>query len=692
MEFEDRQDEIAVVGMSCRFPGARDPAEYWRNLCEGVEAIRFFSNDELLAEGTSPELLRHPSFVPAHGALGDLFEFDAPFFGVSQREAQVLDPQHRVFLQCAWSALEDAGVDPARFGGSIGVYGGSGFSPHLSHVMQDEELAAQVPWELVVFSNDKDFLTTRVSYKLGLRGPSVAVQTACSTSLVAIHLACQSLLNRECDLALAGGATIWPRLAAGYVYHEGGINSPDGRVRTFDARGAGMVVGSGAGVVTLKRMVDALRDGDSIHAVVKGSAINNDGAGKIGFTAPSVQGQARAVAEAVALAGLEPRDIGYVEAHGTATPLGDPIEVAALKEVFGGSAARHSVALGAVKPNVGHLDTAAGVAGFIKTVLAVKHGLVPPTLHFETPNPETGLDDSPFFVNAALRPWAGSDGAPRRGGVSSFGIGGTNVHAVLEEAPALPALPATDAAQLVVLSAKSQAALERMRANLAAHLAHNPDVPLADVAFTLQEGRAAHGYRWAAAVRDVQGAGAALAAPPRGTVRRAADGPPVAFLFPGQGSQHPGMAGELYAREPVYRAELDRCADALAPQLGMDLRTALFPAPGAEAEAAALLQETRLTQPALFATEYALAKLWISRGVHPESMLGHSIGEYVAACLAGVFTLDNALTLVAARGRLMQSLPAGAMLAVPMPEAQVAPLLPAAVSLAAVNSAAHCVV
>jgi amino acid adenylation domain-containing protein len=691
MEHEDRQDEIAVVGMSCRFPGARDTAEYWRNLCEGVESIRFFSDDELLAEGISPEVLRNPSFVPAHGTLDDLFAFDAPFFGVSRREAQALDPQHRVFMECAWSALEDAGVDPARFGGSIGVYGGSGFSPHLAQVMEDEELSSQVPWELVIFSNSKDFLTTRVSYKLGLHGPSVAVQTACSTSLVAIHLACQSLLNRECDLALAGGATIWPRLASGYLYHEGGINSPDGHVRPFDARSAGMVVGSGAGVVTLKRMVDALRDGDSIHAVVKGSAINNDGAGKIGFTAPSVQGQARVIAEAVALAGIEPCDIGYVETHGTATPLGDPIEVAALKEVFGPSAARHSVALGAAKSNVGHLDTAAGVAGFIKAVLAVKHGALPPTLHFQAPNPETGLDDSPFYVNAALRPWDGG-GAPRRAGVSSFGIGGTNAHAVLEEAPALPALPPTDAAQLVVLSARNEAALERMRANLAAHLARNPDVPLADVAYTLQEGRAAHGYRWAAAARDVEGAKAALAAPPRGTVKRASEPAPVAFLFPGQGTQHPGMARELYAREPVYRAELDRCAAALEPELGMDLRAALFPAEGADDEAAALLRETRLTQPALFATEYALAKLWMSRGVSPEAMLGHSIGEYVAACLAGVFTLENALRLVAARGRLMQSLPAGAMLAVPLPEAQVAPLLPAAVSLAAVNSAAHCVV
>ncbi|WP_420124782.1 type I polyketide synthase, partial [Longimicrobium sp.] len=691
MEFEDRADEIAVIGMSCRFPGARDTAEFWKNLSAGVESIRTFTDEELIAAGTSPERLRNPAFVRAHGAMDDVFAFDAPFFGVSHREAQVLDPQHRVFMECAWSALEDAGVDPSRFAGSIGVYAGSGFSPHVRQVLEDPELSALVPWEMVLFSNDKDFLTTRVSYKLGLHGPSVAVQTACSTSLVAIHIACQSLLNRECDVALAGGATIWPSPVAGYQYQEGGINSPDGHCRAFDARAAGMVPGSGAGVVTLKRMVDALRDGDPIHAVVKGSAINNDGAGKIGYTAPSVQGQSKAIAEAVALAGIEPSDISFVETHGTGTPLGDPIEIAALKEVFAGVDAG-TVALGATKPNIGHLDTAAGVAGFIKTVLALKHGAVPPVPHFQRPNPELGLEGSPFFVNASLRPWA-SGGAPRRAGVSSFGIGGTNAHAVLEEAPALPALPETDAAQLVVLSARNEAALERMRANLAAHLEQNPDVPLADVAWTLQEGRAAHPYRWAAAARDARGAREALAAPVRGTARRAAEpAPPVAFLFPGQGTQHAGMGRELYEREPVFRSEMDRCAQALLPELGMDLRTALFPAAGAEAEAGALLQETRLTQPALFATEYALAKLWMSRGVQPAAMLGHSIGEYVAACLAGVFTVESALRLVAARGRLMQSLPAGAMLAVPMPESAVAPLLPDAVSLAAVNSAAHCVV
>ncbi|HEX8695275.1 MAG TPA: beta-ketoacyl synthase N-terminal-like domain-containing protein, partial [Longimicrobium sp.] len=691
MEPEGHEADIAVVGMSCRFPGAGDPAAFWANLRGGVESISFFSDEELRAAGYPESMLRDPSFVPAYGIVADPCAFDAAFFGITPREAQVIDPQHRVFLECAWSALEDAGYDSARFPGAIGLYAGCGFSTYMARVMADPEVAASVPHRLVIQGNDKDFLTTRTSYKLGLRGPSVAVQTACSTSLVAIHLACQSLLNRECDLALAGGASLSPYQAGGYLYQEGGIVSPDGHCRAFDAEAAGTVGGSGAGVVVLKRVADALRDGDTIHAVVRGSAINNDGAGKMGFTAPSVEGQAAVVAEALALAGLDPSDVSYIEAHGTGTPLGDPVEASALKEVFRG-VPEGAVALGAVKTNIGHLDTAAGVAGFIKTVLALEHGEMPPTLHFRSPHPEAGLEGSPFFVNASLREWK-RNGAPRRAGVSSLGIGGTNAHVVLEEAPAAaPSVPA-DAPQLLVLSARSEAALERMRGNLAAHLEANPALPLADVAFTLQEGRAAHLYRWAAAVRDGGEAREALTAPRKPMGRRAADpAPPVAFLFPGQGTQYAGMARELYEREPVFRAEIDRCAAVLTPLLETDLRAALFPSDEGRDEADALLRQTRCTQPALFAVEYALARLWMSWGVRPASMLGHSIGEYVAAALAGVFAPEAALRLVAARGRLMQALPAGAMLAVPLPEAEVAPLLAGRLSLAAVNSGQHCVV
>jgi amino acid adenylation domain-containing protein len=697
VDLDGRENDVAVVGMACRLPGARDAAELWRNLCAGVESISFFSEDELREAGVSPDALRDPAFVPAYGALPEAWCFDAPFFGVSRREAQAMDPQHRVLLECAWSALEDAGVDPARFPGAVAVFAGSATSsPHLRRVLADEALVADVGREVALFANARDFLTTRISYKLGLRGPSVVVQTACSTSLVAIHLACQSLLNHECDLALAGGATVSPEQVSGYRHQEGGILSPDGHCRAFDARAGGTISASGAGIVALKRFADAVRDGDPIRAVVKGSAINNDGAGKVGFTAPSVKGQAQAIAEALEVAGVDPAEVSYVETHGTGTALGDPVEIAALSQVFRTATDQKGFcALGALKASIGHTDSAAGVAGFIKTVLALEHRTIPPTLHFTSPNPETGLEDSPFFVNTALRRWETDDGVPRRAGVSSFGMGGTNAHAVLEEAPALPPSAPTDAAQLLVLSAKSEAALERMRARLAAHLAEHPDLPPADVAFTLQEGRAAHPHRWAAAARDAEEARAALAGEGgrKPVSRRAAErAPSVAFLFPGQGTQHAGMARELYGQEPVFRAVLDRCADLLAPELGLDLRAVLFPVEAGEEEANALLRETRLTQPALFAVEYALAKLWTDRGVQPAAMLGHSIGEYVAACLAGVFTLENALRLVAARGRLMQSLSAGAMLAVPLPEAEVRPLLPPALSLAAVNSAAHCVV
>jgi acyl transferase domain-containing protein/glutamate-1-semialdehyde aminotransferase len=693
MQVEDRDAEIAVVGMSCRLPGARTPAEYWSNLCRGVESISFFSEEELLAAGTPPELVRDPSFVRAYGAMPDAFAFDAPFFGVNPAEALVMDPQQRVFLESAWSALEDAGCDPARYPGAIGVYAGSGGTAYQWRVMSNPEVVSAVGGELVGFANGKDFLTTRVSYKLGLRGPSVVVQTACSTSLVAIHMACQSLLSRECDVALAGGVTISPDQERGYRHQEGGIVSPDGHCRAVDARAGGTVSGSGVGVVVLKRMVDALRDGDTIHAVVKGSAINNDGQDKIGFTAPSVTGQAQAITEALGVAGVDPSTISYVEAHGTGTALGDPIEIAALTEVFRAETDRKGFcALGAAKTNIGHVDSAAGVAGFIKTVLALKHRVLPPTLHFERPNPETGLEDSPFYVNTELRPWE-RNGTPRRAGVSSFGMGGTNAHVVLEEAPEPPAPPPCHAAQLLVLSARTEDALERMRGNLAEHLAAHPGLSLADVAHTLQEGRAVHPHRWAAVARDHEEARAALSGTParQPSARRAGGTAQVAFLFPGQGTQYAGMARELYATEPVFREQIDRCAAVLAER-GMDLRAALFPPVGGEAAADALLGQTAHTQPALFAVEYALAKLWMSWGVQPSAMLGHSIGEYVAAALAGVFSPEAALRLVEARGRLMQGLEPGSMLAVPLPEAEVRPLLGERLSLAAVNSAAHCVV
>ena len=694
MDPQDRENDIAVIGMSARLPGAHDVDEFWSNLCAGVESICFFTRDELLAAGVSPHAIASAGYVPAYAPMPDAFAFDAAFFDVSPREAQVMDPQQRVFLECAWSALEHAGYDPRRFPGPVGVFGGSASTSHGARIRRHADLVTAVGPAVVEFASSRDFLTTRVSYRLGLTGPSLAVQTACSTSLVAIHLACQSLLNCECDLALAGGVTLSQEQVRGYQYQEGGIFSPDGHCRALDARAAGTVGGSGVGIVVLRRLGDALRDGETIHAVVKGSAINNDGSSKIGFTAPSITGQAHVIAEALGVAGVDPSTIAYVEAHGTGTPLGDPVEIAALTEAFRASTSQTGFcALGSVKTNIGHVDCAAGVAGFIKAVLVLKHGTVPPTLHFERASAESGLEASPFWVNAALTELRRL-GTRLRAGVSSLGIGGTNAHVVLEEPPVEPAQPPSDARpHVLILSAKTAAALGRMRSNLALHLARHPELQLADVAYTLQEGRAAFAWRSAVVARELaEVPDALMGAASRSPVGCAVDKMSVAFLFPGQGTQYAGMARDLYQREAVFRTELDRCADALVPYLGLDLRSVLFCAAADVEKNNSLLRQTRYTQPALFAVEYALARLWMSWGVQPQAMLGHSIGEYVAACLAGVFDVEAALGLVAARGRLIGDLAPGAMLAVPLSEHETRSLLPPVLSLAAVNSPAHCVV
>ncbi|HEX5758263.1 MAG TPA: amino acid adenylation domain-containing protein [Thermoanaerobaculia bacterium] len=691
--------EIAVVGMAGRFPGAPDLERFWQNLRDGVESIRVFSDEELVAAGLDPALLAEPRLVKARGALDDPDLFDAAFFDFPPREAQLLDPQQRLFLECAWEALEDAGHGAADHRGRVGVFAGVTENTYVLGLLGNADLVRAVGRQAISIANNHDYLPTRVSYKLDLRGPSINVQTACSTSLVAVHLGCRALLAGDCDMVLAGGASVSAREVSGYLYEEGGIASPDGHTRAFDARARGVVGGSGVGVVVLKRLADALADGDTVRAVVRGTASNNDGSLKVGFTAPSVEGQAEAVRAAQRAAGVDPATIRYVEAHGTGTALGDPIEVAALTRAFRETTGeRGFCALGSVKTNVGHLDAAAGAAGLIKTVLALEHREIPPSLHFEEPNPAIDFAASPFYVAARLAPWEAPEGVPRRAGVSSFGIGGTNAHAVLEEAPEpLPSGPARPA-QLLVLSAKTATALERATERLAQWLERRPELAerdLADAAFTLQTGRKAFRHRRALVCR---GAGEAVAAlrggdPRRLWTRNAGSPAGVAFLFPGQGAQHPGMGAELYREEPVYREALDRCGALFAAELGFDLGPLLHAAPD-DAAAAARLAETAVTQPALFAVEHALAQLWISWGVRPAAMLGHSIGEYVAACLAGVFTLEEAARLVAARGRLMQGLPPGAMLGVPLPEADVAALLAAhpELSLAAVNAPASCVV
>ncbi|WP_240359500.1 beta-ketoacyl synthase N-terminal-like domain-containing protein [Pyxidicoccus trucidator] len=695
LEIDDA--DIAIIGMSGRFPGARSVAELWANVRGGVESINHFTREESRAAGVPEEQLEDPSFVRAAAVLPEPESFDAAFFDMPPREAELTDPQHRVFLEVCWEALEHAGYSPRDYSGLVSVYGGATLNTYLlMNLARNPRVLAAFDPVQVNIGNGGDFLATRVSYKLNLRGTSHTVQSACSTSLVAVHQACQSLLNGECDMALAGGASINVSFLHGYRYQEGGMTSPDGRCRPFDAKAQGTLFGSGAGVVVLKKLRAAVDDGDTIHAVIKGSATNNDGSLKAGYTAPSVEGQAQVVAEALAASGLDADAISYVEAHGTATPLGDPIEVQALTKAFRATTQRRRFcALGSVKGNVGHLDAAAGITGLMKTVMALSHGELPPSLHYERPNPAIDFDGSPFYVNAALKPWP-TGPTPRRAGVSSFGVGGTNAHVVLEEPPRLPAsAPSRRAWHLLPVSARTPTALESATQRLAEALRSQPGVNLADVAWTLQAGRQRFAHRRFVLASSVEDAVQALAQPqgPRVlTESQDAVERPVAFLFPGQGSQHVDMGRALYDSEPVFRAEVDRCAETLKRHLdGLDLRTVLYPKPEAAEECGRKLAQTSLTQPALFTLEYATARLWMSWGVKPAAMLGHSIGEYVAACLAGVLTLEHALQLVAARGRLMQGLPSGAMLAVPLSEDEVQPYLAAGLSLAALNSPMQCV-
>jgi len=687
--------EIAVIGMSGRFPGARNVGELWRNLRDGVEALSSFPEEDLIASDVSPDQFNDPAYVRTRGILEDIDLFDASFFGLAPHDARIMDPQHRIFLECASEALDHAGYDPDRYKGAIGVFAGVGESAYvLFNLYSNKQLFESIdPYHLFI-TNHKDSLTMRVCYKLNLRGPGVVIQTACSTSLVAVHLACQSLLSGECDIALAGGVMIAVPQKRGYVFQEGGILSPDGHCRAFDALAQGTVGGNGVGIVVLKKLDQALACGDSIDAVIKGSAINNDGAMKVSYTAPSVDAQADVISMALGVAGVLPDTISYVEAHGTGTALGDPIEIAALTQAFrAGTDRKNFCGVGSLKTNVGHMGTAAGIGGLIKTVLALKHRQIPPSLHFERPNPRIDWANCPFYVVDKLTEWK-SGQSPRRAGVSSFGIGGTNAHVVLEEAPAVERSAPSRFSHLLTLSAKTESALETATTNLAAHLKAHPELDLADVAYTLQIGRRSFEHRRTLVSGNLADAASWLEErnPEQVFTHYQEDGDrPVLFMFPGQGSQYVNMGADLYQEEPLFKAEVDRCAEILRPHLGFDIREALYPNQ-VNLEAADRINQTSITQPALFVVEYALARLWMEWGVRPRAMIGHSVGEYVAACLAGVFSLEDALSLVAARGRLMQGLPQGAMCAVALPEEELSPLLGETLSLAAVNTPALCVV
>ncbi|PPS41251.1 type I polyketide synthase [Chroococcidiopsis sp. TS-821] len=670
--------EIAVIGLSGRFPGSKNIEEFWNNLAAGIELISTFTDDTQPAN----------AIAKVGGVLSDVDQFDAAFFGFNPREAEAMDPQHRLFLECAWEALENAGysTDADK---SIGVFAGVGMGTYLLYNLSpNQEFMASRGFLQTLVGVDKDYLPTRVSYKLNLTGPSISVGTACSSSLVAVHLACQSLLSGECDMALAAGVAVKvPQNELTLSPDE--IASPDGHCRAFDCRANGTVGGNGVGVVVLKRLEDAIADRDCIYAVIKGSAINNDGALKVGYTAPSEAGQTRAIRTAQMIAEVEPETISYMETHGTGTTLGDPIEIAAMTQAFRESTnQKQFCAIGSVKTNIGHLDAAAGIAGLIKTILALYHQQIPPSLNFETPNPQINFAESPFYVNTQLREWK-SNGNPRRAGVSSFGFGGTNAHVVLEEAPVLPK-QTTQGYQLLTLSAKTATALTQATLNLRDRLRQSPEINLADVAYTLQIGRRSFDYRRMVVAQTVEEAIQALDDPQRiVTGYTQASDRAVIFMFPGQGSQYVNMARELYNSEPLFQAECDRQFAILA-QHNIDLRQVIYPTT-AEAQTTQLGQ-TAFTQPALFVIEYALAKLWMSWGVQPRAMIGHSIGEYVAACLAGVFSLEDALKLVAVRGQLMQQQPPGAMLAVHLSALDVQPFLHASLSLAASNSPHLCVV
>lgn len=679
--------EIAIVGMAGRFPGAPDIDALWRNLVDGVESISRIDLQTLVAHGRDESEVRAAEFVPAHGVLDGHDLFDAEFFGYRPREAEGIDPQQRLFLEVAWEALEHAGYDPARHAGLTGVFAGSGANQYLYEQLHRNPAAlARIGVFQANYSNQADHLAPRVSYKLNLSGPSVAVQSACSTSLVAVHLACQQLLTGACDMALAGGVSLTLPRFWGYRYEEGMILSPDGHCRAFDADAQGCLKGDGLGVVVLKRLADALADGDHIEALILGSACNNDGASKVGYTAPGLDGQAQLISSAHAVAGIEPDSIGYIEAHGTGTPLGDPIEIRALTQAFRRATQRTGFCgIGSVKTNLGHLDAAAGVTGLIKAALALKHATLPASLHFRAANPAFDLPSTPFRVIDRTQPWPTGE-TPRRAAVSSFGIGGTNAHAVLEEAPP-PTVESSpdDGPQLLLLSARTPEALEAAARRLADHLEAHPQLSLRDVAHTLALGRHAFALRRAVVAHDTTEAVAALRKQAAGT--RASDSAPsVVFMFPGQGAQYVGMGRGLYQQSAVFRSHVDASCDALLPLLGQDLRDLLFRSPADDPAAVARLQQTAITQPALFVIEYALAQTLLSLGIEPAAMVGHSLGEYVAACLSGVFSLDDALKLVVQRGRLMQAQAPGSMLAVSLPAAALRPLLGPGLSLAAENA------
>ncbi len=683
---------IAIVGIANRVPGAKSPEEYWHNLEQGIESVKFYTDEQMAEAGITPDLLKNPHYVKAGAHLDNFDHFDPDFFGFSPKEAGILDPQHRQFYECCWEALERAGHPPSKFDGAIGVFGGSGMAAYLAqNIMTNPELVDSVGMFLLRHTgNDKDFLTTRVSYSFNLKGPAVNVQTACSTSSVATHLACQSLLSEECDMALAGGVTIDLPHNRGYLYKENEILSPDGHCRAFDHRSKGTIFGSGTGVIVLRRLEDAIEDGDHIHAVIIGSAVNNDGSSKVGYLAPSVEGQAEAITEALEIADVDADSIGYVECHGTGTPVGDPIEVAALSAAFNETTERKGFCgLGSVKTNIGHLDTAAGVAGIIKASLSLENKKIPPSLNYEAPNPTIDFARSPFYVNDKLKDWKAGE-EPRRAAVNSLGVGGTNAFLILEEAP--EQADSSDYGRsnhMLTFSAKSRKSLDAYGEKLASFLKDKPDTHMADLAYTLFEGREDFEHRRVLAVKDSAEAIAVLEAnDQRRVFTHSADGEDksVVFMFPGGGAQYADMGLGLYQSESVFKKHMDEGFAILKTQTDLDYKQFLFVADQDLEAVKKELQKPSVQLPLIFMVEYALAKLWMSMGVEPSALIGHSMGENTAACLAGVFSFEDALGLVLLRGQLMDDVPEGGMLSVQLPADELEKHLHDKLAMAAINS------
>ena len=687
--------DIAIIGMSGRFPMAKNIHEYWDNLINGKECYTHLSDEQMIATGVDPNLLKDPDYVKVSPILDDYDKFDCQFFGYTPREVSMMDPQQRLFLECCWEAFEDAGYNTDVYEEPVGVFGGCAINTYM--IFSGVHKRFYTEFLPSVVGNDNSFLANRVSYQMNLNGPAVTVQAACSTSLVAIHLSIQSLLNGECSMALAGGVAVWVPHEAGHLYKEGSVLTKDGHCRAFDAKATGTIFGNGAGVVLLKRYDDAVRDGDNIYAIIKGSAINNDGAKKTDYTAPSVDGQAEVIVEALANAGVSADDISYVETHGTGTFIGDPIEFRALSKAYRAFTDRKGFCgIGSVKPNIGHLDAGAGVAGLIKTVLALKYKMIPPSINFDKPNPALDIENSPFYVNNTLKKWGTKDGSPLLAGVTSLGMGGTNAHIILQEAPETEKPIVEDQWPLLITySAKNKSALDDYSAKLAKHLKEFPNVSLPNVAYTLQRGRKEFPYKRYLIAEYRNDAIEKLEKLPAASVKTFSDHSDereVVFLFPGQASQYVNMGLDLYLSNSVFREHLDHCAEFLNPLIDVDIRKMLFPAPGDEEMATNQLKNTVYTQPVIFAIEYSLAMFWMDMGIKPVAVLGHSMGEFTAACIAGVFDLETGLKLIAMRGKIMQELEPGSMLTVMLPASEVEEYLNDRLSISVINTPSSCVI